>query len=314
VKVRVPESDLSTAADGGRSLLLQTIQSISRGQFDALDTLYALTGGEEIAPEVAELAESIGLILVKLEARDFHIEMAAESELRLKELNELKDKHLGIAAHDLRNPLSSIRGMSQMLVEMELDENTRTSFLQSIYRVSNQMLTLVDNLLDVAVIESGKFDLKFTEDNISRLTGERVELMAMNAERKEIRLIADLQEVTNSLFDADRMRQVVDNLLSNAIKFSPSGSVVNVACGQAGRILDITVTDQGLGIPSQDMDRLFGTFEKLGVQPTGGEKSTGLGLSIVKSIVDAHGGEIEVDSEVGRGTTFIIHLPVEPAN
>lgn len=294
--------------------MLQTIQSISRGQFDALDTLYSLTGEEGIAPEVAELAESIGLILVKLEARDFHIEMAAEAEQRLKELNELKDQHLGIAAHDLRNPLSSIRGMSQMLVEMELDENTQTSFLQSIYRVSDQMLTLVDNLLDVAVIESGRFDLKITEENISSLVGERIELMAKNAERKEIRLIADLQKVTDSLFDADRMRQVVDNLLSNAIKFSPSGSVVNVACGQAGRILDITVTDQGPGIPSEDLDRLFDSFEKLSAQPTGGEKSTGLGLSIVKSIVDAHGGEIEVDSEVGRGTTFIVHLPVESAN
>jgi len=314
VKARVPESGSSTAADGGRSLLLQTIQSIARGQFDALDTLYSLTGEEGIAPEVAELAESIGLILVKLEARDFHIEMAAEAEQRLKELNELKDQHLGIAAHDLRNPLSSIRGMSQMLVEMELDENTQTSFLQSIYRVSDQMLTLVDNLLDVAVIESGRFDLKITEENISSLVGERIELMAKNAERKEIRLIADLQKVTDSLFDADRMRQVVDNLLSNAIKFSPSGSVVNVACGQAGRILDITVTDQGPGIPSEDLDRLFDSFEKLSAQPTGGEKSTGLGLSIVKSIVDAHGGEIEVDSEVGRGTTFIVHLPVESAN
>ncbi len=176
------------------------------------------------------------------------------------------------------------------------------------------MLTLVDNLLDVAVIESGRFDLKITEENISKLIGERIELMAKIAERKEIRLIAELQEVTDCLFDAGRMRQVVDNLLSNAIKFSPSGSAVNVTCGQAGRILDITVTDQGLGIPSEDIDRLFGTFEKLGVQPTGGEKSTGLGLSIVKSIVDAHGGEIEVDSEVGKGTTFIIHLPTEPAN
>jgi len=197
---------------------------------------------------------------------------------------------------------------------MELDNDTQTSFLQSIYRVSDQMLTLVDNLLDVAVIESGRFDLKFTKENISRLTGERIELMAKNAERKEIRLIADLQEVTDSLFDADRMRQVVDNLLSNAIKFSPLGSVVNVACGQAGRILDITVTDHGLGIPSEDIDKLFGAFEKLSARPTGGEKSTGLGLSIVKSIVDAHGGEIEVDSKVGKGTTFIVHLPVEPAN
>ncbi len=176
------------------------------------------------------------------------------------------------------------------------------------------MLTLVDNLLDVAVIESGRFDLKITEENISKLVGERIELMAKIAERKEIRLIAELQEVTDSLFDAGRMRQVVDNLLSNAIKFSPSGSVVNVTCGQAGQVLDITVADQGPGIPSEDLDRLFDSFEKLSAQPTGGEKSTGLGLSIVKSIVDAHGGEIDVDSEVGKGTTFIVRLPVEPSN
>jgi len=310
-KKPLPEDALK---DGGQMLLAQTIQNIARGDFSSLDDLYALPGVEGIDPNVAELAESIGLILVKLEARDFHLECAAEAEERLKELNKLKDTYLGIAAHDLRNPLSSIRGMSQMLVEMELDDGTKRSFLESIYRVSNQMLTLVNDLLDVSVIESGKFDLRLTEENLSKLAKERAELVAGSAEKKQIKLTTDLQEVSNSLFDPDRMRQVIDNLLTNAIKFSPAGTTVDVACRQTKQSLEISVADQGPGIPSEDIDKLFGTFQKLSVQPTAGEKSTGLGLSIVKQIVNAHGGEITVDSKVGKGSVFTVRIPVEPVS
>ncbi|MEE8624892.1 MAG: HAMP domain-containing sensor histidine kinase [Acidiferrobacterales bacterium] len=310
-KKPLPEDALK---DGGQMLLAQTIQNIARGDFSSLDDLYALPGVEGIDPNVAELAESIGLILVKLEARDFHLECAAEAEERLKELNKLKDTYLGIAAHDLRNPLSSIRGMSQMLVEMELDDGTKRSFLESIYRVSNQMLTLVNDLLDVSVIESGKFDLRLTEENLSKLAKERAELVAGSAEKKQIKLTTDLQEVSNSLFDPDRMRQVIDNLLTNAIKFSPAGTTVDLACRQTKQSLEISVADQGPGIPSEDIDKLFGTFQKLSVQPTAGEKSTGLGLSIVKQIVNAHGGEITVDSKVGKGSVFTVRIPVEPVS
>ena len=204
--------------------------------------------------------------------------------------------------------------MSQMLVEMELDDDTKRSFLDSIYRVSNQMLTLVNDLLDLSVIESGKFDLRLTEENLAKLVAERAELVASSAEKKEIKLTTDLQEVSNSLFDADRMRQVIDNLLTNAIKFSLSGTTVKLACRQTEHTLEITVADQGPGIPSEEIGKLFGTFQKLSVQPTGGEKSTGLGLSIVKQIVDAHGGEITVDSEVGKGTVFTVHIPVVSAS
>ena len=310
-KKPLPEDALK---DGGQMLLAQTIQNIARGDFSSLDDLYALPGVEGIDPNVAELAESIGLILVKLEARDFHLECAEEAEERLKELNKLKDTYLGIAAHDLRNPLSSIRGMSQMLVEMELDDGTKRSFLESIYRVSNQMLTLVNDLLDVSVIESGKFDLRLTEENLSKLAKERAELVAGSAEKKQIKLTTDLQEVSNSLFDPDRMRQVIDNLLTNAIKFSPAGTTVDLACRQTKQSLEISVADQGPGIPSEDIDKLFGTFQKLSVQPTAGEKSTGLGLSIVKQIVNAHGGEITVDSKVGKGSVFTVRIPVEPVS
>lgn len=306
-----PDSGYSGAADGGRSLLLQTIQRISRGHFDALDILYALPGEEGIAPDVAELAESIGLILVKLEARDFHIEMAVEAEKRLTELNELKDKYLGIAAHDLRNPLSSIRGMSEMLIEMDVDKDTQKSFVESINRVSNQMLTLINDLLDVSVIESGGFKLNFTEGNLSDLIDERAGIATVNAKRKKITLSTDLQKVSNCMFDADRFRQVADNLITNAIKFSPAETNIHLTCQEMGNSIEIAVSDQGPGIPPEEIHKLFGTFQTLSTRPTGGEKSTGLGLSIAKQIVDSHGGNIEVESKIGIGTTFVVRIPIE---
>lgn len=290
--------------------MLQTIQRIARGHFDALDVLYALPGEDRVSPEVAELAESIGLILVKLEARDFHIELAAEAEQQLKELNQLKDKYLGIAAHDLRNPLASIRGMSEMMIEMDLDKDTRKSFLESINRVSNQMLALINDLLDVSVIESGGFKLNLTEGNLSDLVNERAGIATVSAQQKKITLRTDLEKVPDCMFDAERFRQVVDNLLTNAIKFSPSETKIHLTCREMGNTIEIAVIDQGPGIPPEEVDKLFGAFQTLSTRPTGGEKSTGLGLSIAKQIVDSHGGDIEVESKVGVGTTFAVRIPI----
>ena len=306
---RTPEPQPSVADDGGHALLLQTIQRIARGQFDALDVLYALPGEDGVSPEVAELAESIGLILVKLEARDFHIELAAEAEQRLKELNQLKDKYLGIAAHDLRNPLSSIRGMSEMMIEMEIDKETQRTFLESIHRVSNQMLTLINDLLDVSVIESGGFELNPVLGNLTELVEERARIAEIAANEKKIAFETNLDEVPDSAYDADRLRQVIDNLLTNAIKFSPAETTVRLTCRASGSSIEIAVSDQGPGIPPDELDNLFNAFQTASTRPTGGEKSTGLGLAIVKKIVDSHGGNIDVDSKVGSGTTFTVRIP-----
>lgn len=297
--------------DGGRAFLAKIIQNISRGDFAALDDLYALPGMDGVAPEVADLAESMGLILVKLEAREFHLENAVEAEERLKALNKLKDKHLAIAAHDLRNPIAAIHGLSDLLVDPELEKEERQTFVEAINTVSKQMLILVDDLLDISVIESGKFDLHKIPGNLSVIIHERAELMAINAKNKDISLTMALDEVPDLQIDVDRMRQVIDNLLSNAVKFSPSETTVHVSCGKKDDGLVFSVADQGPGIAQEDLDKLFGVFQKLDIQPTAGEKSTGLGLSIVKRIVEAHGGEISVESEVGKGSTFTVTIPIE---
>ena len=295
--------------NGGEALLAQTVQNISRGDYSALDDLYAIPGIEGVAPAVADLAEAMGLILVKLEAREFHLENAAEAEERLKDLNKLKDKHLAIAAHDLRNPIAAIHGLSDLLFDPELDEDSRRTFIQSINTVSKQMLILVSDLLDLSVFESGKFELNKVAGNLAAILHERAELIAIVAKNKNITLTTALGEVPNLPIDVDRMRQVIDNLLSNAVKFSPSGTTVHLTCGQQGNGQVFSVADQGPGIPEEDFDKLFGAFQKLDNQPTAGEKSTGLGLSIVKKIIDAHEGDISVESEIGKGTTFTVKIP-----
>ncbi|MBF0443974.1 MAG: hybrid sensor histidine kinase/response regulator [Magnetococcales bacterium] len=225
-----------------------------------------------------------------------------------KELNQIKNKFLGVAAHDLRNPLTSLQGMSQLMLKIHLPEEKKIKFLQSINKTSHQMLKLVNDLLDVSVIESGRFDLRSEMNNLSQLVAERVELISDIAKNKGITLISNLADLPDTQFDEDRIGQVVDNLLTNAIKFSNSESTVTLITREVDGKIELSVTDQGQGIPADEINSLFGSFKKTSVKPTGGEKSTGLGLSIVKKIVEAHNGNIKVESEVGKGTTFLVSL------
>jgi two-component system, sensor histidine kinase and response regulator len=222
----------------------------------------------------------------------------------------LKNKFLGMAAHDLRNPLFSIRGFSELLLGMEPeDPSERREFLDMIHDVSNQMLNLLNDLLDVSAIESGKFELNITPKDLTLPVRERVRLMGLNAKPKNIEIVTQAPAPVIGLFDPERINQVIDNLLSNAVKFSPPGSRIHVNVQTLSGKAEFSVTDHGPGVGPEDIKRLFGEFQKLTARPTGGEKSTGLGLAIVKRIIDAHGGEIRVTSELGVGTTFTVTLP-----
>ncbi|MBF0310477.1 MAG: hybrid sensor histidine kinase/response regulator [Magnetococcales bacterium] len=240
------------------------------------------------------------------------LEVQQEQNRALQELNQVKNRFLGMAAHDLRNPLVSIRGMSELLQSVALPEEKRRGFLHTIQQVANQMLTLVNDLLDVAAIESGHFDMVPQEHNLSRLAAERAELIGFAAREKGISLMVEMGQVPDSRFDPDRMAQVLDNLLSNAVKFSRPGTRVLLRTLALAEHLAVEVDDQGPGLSADDLGRLFGTFQRLSARPTGNERSTGLGLSICKKIVEAHGGAIRVDSEVGRGSRFTVSLPRHP--
>ncbi|MBF0425989.1 MAG: hybrid sensor histidine kinase/response regulator [Magnetococcales bacterium] len=237
-----------------------------------------------------------------------------EQNLALLEFDRVKNRFLGMAAHDLRNPLTFIRGMSELLQGTELPEEKKCKFLQSIHDVSHQMLTLVNDLLDVAAIESGHLDLELQSCDLAALVAERAEIVALGAREKGIVLVVEADAVPSLLLDPGRIGQVIDNLLTNAVKFSQPGTTVWVRTLVAADRVQVVVRDQGPGLSPEDLRRIFGAFQRLSARPTGNERSTGLGLSIAKKIVDAHGGELRVASVVGAGSTFTLAFaPVHPA-
>lgn len=234
------------------------------------------------------------------------------AERQLFELNQLKNKFLGIAAHDLRNPLASIRGFSELLLSDDMGSLTEDQheFIKTIHSLSQDMLNLVNDLLDVSVIESGKLELKRQPGSLKVLIEERIHINSILAKNKQMKLHESLATVPEVSFDYSRITQVVDNLISNAIKYSPSGSNIFVSLNQQGMKAQISVRDEGPGIEPEEQKRLFGEFQRLSTKPTGGEKSTGLGLSIVKKIVEAHNGTAAVESQPGAGSTFTFILPI----
>ena len=248
-------------------------------------------------------------LLSDLAAKNEELE---KSNRELRELNDLKNKFLGIAAHDLRNPLSSIRGLSEFLLNEIFGplNDEQKEYLGVINTTSNDMLFLVNDLLDVSVIERGRLEIKPAMGALTEMIGSRLKINRMSAEKKNMEIVWEAGDLPELEFDPQRVAQVFDNLFSNAVKFSPPGSKILVALKSDGDMATVSISDQGPGISEEERSRLFGEFQKLSAKPTAGEHSTGLGLAIVKKIVDAHGGALEVESDVGQGSTFSFKLPI----
>jgi len=234
-----------------------------------------------------------------------------QSNRELLALNLQKNKFLGIAAHDLRGPIGGIMGLSEVLLEETLGKLSadQKQFVSMIRSVSKGMLDLLDDLLDVSVIESGKLEIQPVRDNLKTLLENRIAISHFAADKKQIRIHADIPQLPQFPFDAKRIAQVFDNYMSNAIKFSPLHSNIYVTMAEEGDMIRVSVRDEGPGISEQDRSKLFGEFQKLSARPTGGETSTGLGLAIVKKIIEAHGGKIAVQSKPGQGATFSFLIP-----
>ena len=231
---------------------------------------------------------------------------------QLEDLNEEKDRFLSMAAHDLRNPLTAISGISNLLVELTrgvLDEEQR-ELLQHIEDSSGFMLQLIDDLLDISTIELGHIELARDELDLARVVEGCVARHRHLAGPKSIELACvGAFEPVRLLADERRLVQVLDNLLSNAIKYSPAGTTTTVRVGLEGDDAVFSVSDEGPGIAEEEQPRLFEPFERASTRATGGEKSTGLGLAITKKIVEAHGGRVRLRSAVGAGATFEVRLP-----
>lgn len=233
----------------------------------------------------------------------------------LSQANAEKNKFLGLAANDLRNPLASIYQLSRFLSDGTVGPlpPDQLDLVQTIYSTSQSMLGMVNELLDVVSIESGELKLNIEPTNVGSLVDRCVYVMNIEATKKRslLQFTPPATPIVCQL-DAAKVKQVIDNLLTNAVKYSPPGSTIGVHLHLAedGSTFSIAVRDQGPGIPENERHKLFKDFGRLSVQPTGGEKSTGLGLAICRKIVDAHAGAITAENQPTGGCEFRVTLPV----
>lgn len=241
---------------------------------------------------------------------------AIEAQNReLRKLDGIKNRVLGMVAHDLRNPIANVQAVADLLLEPEngLTEDQRRLFITDLREQARYMLPLLENLLDMIRIEATQLKLKRQELDLAGLVRDAVRRHGLMAEPKGTRLSLSVPKAAKTWADPVRLRQVLDNFLSNAIKFSPPGSTVQVQVGQEEAGWRVSVTDQGPGLTEEDRKGLFQAFARLSAKPTGDEKSTGLGLAIAKRVIEAHGGNVGADSSPGAGATFWFSLPATPA-
>ena len=237
-------------------------------------------------------------------------------QVELQELNELKNHFLGMAAHDLRTPLGGIMGISELLADQlsPLLTEKQSRFFNMLLASSQFMAGMVNDLLDMSVIESGHLTIERRMVDITVPIKRIVEINEMFAAPKNISIAISCQEQLPQVYaDINRIEQVINNLLSNAIKYSQPGTDITVRLLHENNEVIISVADQGPGILEKEQHKLFHAFGKTSVQPTSEkERSTGLGLLIVKKIMEAHEGRLWLLSEPGKGTEFFFSLPVMP--
>ena len=233
---------------------------------------------------------------------------------QLSKANAAKNRFLGMAAHDLRNPLASIRGIAEFLREGAVGplNPEQNELIDTIHGAAQSMLVMVNELLDLATIEAGELKVSLEIYDLGDLIAKSVSMINREALKKKTHVIFEPppQPVTLKI-DPAKMRQVVDNLLSNAVKYSPPGSTIRTFVTSHGSdsTCSFSVRDQGPGIPHDEHDKLFKDFSRLSSKPTGGEKSTGLGLAICRKIVEAHHGQIVAENLPDRGCEFRVTIP-----
>ncbi len=234
---------------------------------------------------------------------------------RLRQANSFKSEILGTVAHDLKNPLGVILGRTEILKEMvsgagALDQNIDAQ-IAYIRDAANRLTEMVDDLVSDAMADALDITIRREPVDISAVVQEVAEANRPIATRKEQSITVIAPPDHAAMCDSDRIRDAIDNLVSNAIKYSPIGGAIDLLVAREGDGILVQVRDQGAGLSPEDISRLFGRFQRLSAKPTAGETSTGLGLSIVKRIVDLHGGRVTVESTgPGKGATFKMTLPV----
>jgi two-component system, NarL family, sensor histidine kinase BarA len=248
---------------------------------------------------------------------DLKVDELAQVNMRLYEMNTIKSDFLATMSHELRTPLNSILGFSEVLGSIDSLNDKQKRYVQNIQKSGRTLLEMINDILDLAKIESGKMDIRLVDFAVDQIVAAQCDMARPLTEKKNIdletRMPADLPPMHQ---DQARVQQILNNLLSNAIKFTPEGGRITVnAARDEHDCLQLQVSDTGVGIAEEDQTTIFEKFRqgRTGA-PTGDAMTreysgTGLGLSIVKELCKLLGGEVSVQSELGKGSTFTVRLP-----
>ena len=240
-----------------------------------------------------------------------------KNNVELARLNDLKNQFVGMAAHDMRNPIGQILICCEFLLDEENQTlgNEEIELLGIIRSTSRFMLGLIDDLLDLTLIEAGKLHLDKELTDLVGLIRRNVELNSMLAAKRNITIQLDgVQLIPRLMIDPAKIEQVLNNLTSNAMKYSPDGGKIRIAYFSTEKDVIISVSDQGPGVPPEEISQIFRPFSRSKVEPAAKEKSTGLGLAISSRIIMGHKGRIWVESNQGKGAAFYFSLPLERPN
>jgi signal transduction histidine kinase len=259
-----------------------------------------------------EVAQPDPELLALLSTVGAQIGQFSERKRAELEADRLKDEFFALVSHELRTPLTSIIGYLE-LVQEDADalDPQSTRFLQVVERNSRRLHRLVGDLLFVAQVEAGRLSLDSEAVPLAGVVADCVEAARPRAEESGVTLRARTDDVGTLKGDGDRLGQMLDNLVSNAVKFTAEGGTVDVYLARRGDKALLEVRDSGIGIPDAEQHRLFQRFFRSSTATEQAIPGVGLGLTISRAIVEAHGGTIGFESEEGRGTTFRVELPLE---
>jgi signal transduction histidine kinase len=212
-------------------------------------------------------------------------------------------------SHELRTPLTAIRGYSDMLLKYDLVQDKGKQFLGTILEESDRLNKLIQSFLDIAYIESGRQKVTKTEFEVGPVFRDMVSVLDPVAAAKSIRIQAPVDEVMQVRADRLLLYQALSNLVTNAIKYSPSGTTVRIGVSNGSGRVAFRVADEGFGIPADEAGKIFDKFYRRANKETVEQSGFGLGLAFVKEVAVRHGGEVTVESEVGKGSVFTLRIP-----
>jgi signal transduction histidine kinase len=273
---------------------------------EAFEKFELITRNRKLMHSLQEANETLEL---KVKERTLQLEKLNH---KLSELNIEKNRYIGIVAHDLRNPIGIAESFSNLLIEDidDIGKEKLTEYLGIINERCNFSLDLIHSFLDVSKIEAGIFELKVEPVNYISYVNHillQEQIFAQNKAQKIV-ISTSINEVKLS-FDKNKIQQVLNNLLSNAINYSTPNTQIIIEIAETPNEVVTKVIDHGQGIAQDELSKVFHPFKTTSTKATAHEKSTGLGLAIVKKIIEAHHGSVNVESELGKGSSFIFTLP-----